>query len=136
MLDRKLTAAEKEEAYQTFLAIGRRMGIPELPPTYEAWLPVRAAHLQNDLAKSKYTVDLYKQYRKHLGAVRFWILKESQKMVVPQRVWKLLGLGKVSLVAPALLVYKWSRNFKGDRLIKAAILPPAYKQRVDALDVV
>jgi hypothetical protein len=51
-------------------------------------------------------------------------------------VRKLLGLGKVSLVAPALQLYKWSRNWNGDRVIKAAILPPAYKQQIAALDVV
>jgi len=136
LLERKLTAPEKEDVYQTFLSIGQRMGIPGLPLTYEAWLPVRAAHLEADLQKSTYTIDLYKQYRKHLGPVRYWILKESQLLVVPKRVKELLGFGKVSLAAPALLVYRWSRNWKGDRLIKAAILPPAYKAQVAALDVV
>ena len=36
-----------------------------------------------DLEKSHYTADLYKQYRKHLGFVRYKLLKESQKLVVP-----------------------------------------------------
>jgi len=136
LLERKLTASEKEEVYQVFLAIGQRMGIGELPLTYEAWLPVRAAHLDTDLLKSEYTINLYRQYKKHLGPIRYWILKESQLLVVPQRVKELLDFGTVSFVKPLIPVYRWSRNWKGDRLIKAAILPPAYKAQVAALDVV
>jgi hypothetical protein len=136
LLERKLTPFEKEEVYQTFLAIGQRMGIPGLPPTYEAWLPVRAMHLETDLQKSKYTVDLYKQYKKHLGPIRFWILKESQVLVVPQRVRELLGFGKTALMKPVVPVYKWSRGLKADWVIKALILPPAYKKQIAALDVV
>jgi hypothetical protein len=136
VLEKELTAAEREEVYQTFLAIGQRMEIGQLPLTYVDWLPVRAAHLERDLDKTAYTVDLYKQYRKHLGAVRYWVLKEAQLMVAPQRVKDLLGFGKVSLVAPLAPLYKWSRTWKGDRLIKAIVFPPAYKAQIAALDVV
>jgi hypothetical protein len=136
LLERKLTAAEKEELYRVFLAIGQRMGISGLPLTYEAWLPVRAAHMQNDLQKSRYTVDLYQQYKKHLGQVRYWVLKEAQLLVVPDRVRELLDFGKISFVAPVVPLYKWSRNWKGDRLIKAVLLPPAYKKQIAALDEV
>jgi hypothetical protein len=136
LLERKLTNNEKEELYQTFLAIGLRMGIPGLPQTYEAWLPVRAAHLQTDLQKSRYTIDLYRQYKKHLGGVRYWILKESQLLVVPQRVKELLGFGQFSFAAPVVPLYKWSRLLKGDRLVKALLLPTAYKKEIAALDVV
>src|SRR6478672_5918204 len=135
VLERKLTAEEKEEIYQVFLDIGERMHITPLPQTYEAWLPVRAAHLEADLEKSKYTIDLYKQYKKHLGLVRYWILKESQLLVVPPRVKELLGFGKTSLVAPLLSLYKGSRRLKVDDLIKALILPPAYKKDIAALDI-
>ena len=135
LLERKLTATEKEEVYQVFLAIGQRMNLNELPPSYAAWLPVRAAHLQSDLQKSKYTVDLYKQYKKHLGAVRYWVLKEAQLLVVPPHVNELLGFGKLSFVAPVVPLYKWSRRWKGDVLIKKLLLPQDYKQQIAALDV-
>jgi hypothetical protein len=134
LLERNLSDGEKENIYQTFLAIGRRMGINELPDTYVAWLPVRAAHMDADLQKSKYTVDLYKQYKKHLGAVRYWVLKEAQLLVVPEQVKKLLGFGTLSLVTPVVPLYKWSRRWNGDRLIKALLLPPAYKPQIAALD--
>lgn len=134
LLERKLTSAEKEEIYQTFLAIGQRMGIGALPQNYTDWLPVREAHLQTDLEKTKYTVDLYKQYKKHLGPLRYWILKESQLLVVPQRVKDLLNFGTVSFAAPVVPLYKWSRVLKADRLIKALLLPQEYKAQIDSLD--
>ncbi len=136
VLERKLTPLEKEAIYQTFLEIGQHMGIGELPQTYEAWLPVRAAHLETDLQKSNFTIDLYKQYKKHLGTVRYRVLKEAQLLVVPQRVKALLGFKSRSLLAPVVPLYKWSRSWKGDRLIKALLLPPAYKKQIAALDVV
>jgi hypothetical protein len=134
LLERRLTAAEKEDVYRTFLEMGRRMNIPDLPATYEAWLPVRDAHLDADLKKTKYTVDLYKQYRKHLGPVRYWVLKEAQLLVVPPQVKRLLWFGNNSLLTPVVPFYKWSRNWKGDRLVKALLLPPAYKKQIAALD--
>lgn len=134
LLEQKLTAAEKEEIYQIFLSIGQRMRIGELPQTYAAWLPVRAAHLQTDLKKTTYTIDLYKQYKKHLGLVRYSMLKEAQLLVVPQRVKDLLAFGNRSLIAPVVPLYKWSRSWNGDRLIKALLLPPAYKKEIAALD--
>lgn len=134
LLERKLTDGEKEDVYRTFLEMGQRMQIPDLPLTYTEWLPVREAHLHADLQKTRYTIDLYQQYKKHLGAVRYWILKEAQLLVVPPQVKSLLGFGKTSLLAPTVPVYKWSRRWRGDRMIKAAVLPPAYKKQIDALD--
>lgn len=135
LLERKLTAEEKEEAYEVFLRIGRRMNIPGLPPTYEDWLPVREAHLQNDLARSRYTDDLFLQYQKHLGFLRYRVLREAQALVVPERVSTLLKFKKIALFYPAVLVYKAARLVSLDAAIKWLLLPPAYKKQIQALDV-
>lgn len=135
VLERKLTDAEKEEVFNVFYRVGSRMGIPELPQNFREWLPVREAHLQNDLIKSQFTVDLYHQYRSHLGLVRFFLLKEGQKLVVPQRVKQLLQLGTVSLLTPVLPLYKWSRILKLDWFLKSIILPADYKVQVKDLDL-
>src|SRR6187399_2782108 len=66
LLEKKLSDEEKEEVYNVFYRVGARMGLKELPLTYIEWLPVRKAHLIADLQKSKYTADLFKQYKKHL----------------------------------------------------------------------
>ena len=136
LLERKLTAAEREEVYDVFLRIGQRMQIPDLPATYEAWLPVQAEHLQANLVRSRYTNDLFLQYKKHLGGFRYKVLVEAQKLVVPQRVATLLGFRKFSWLSLVVPLYKFSRRIKLDWLIKTILWPPAYKKQIRELDAV
>jgi hypothetical protein len=111
------------------------MGLKELPLTYTEWLPVREAHLKDNLQMSSYSADLFKQYKKHIGPVRYIVLIEGQKLVVPDRVRKMLRFGKFSLLAPVIPLYKWSRHVKLDGWFKRILLPRAYKDQIDALDV-
>lgn len=135
LLERKLSEAEKEEVYNVFYRVGDRMGVKGLPPNYVEWLPVRAAHLAADLVQSDYTLDLFQQYKKHLGAMRFRVLIEGQKLVVPERVKELLHFSDFSLLTPVVPVYKISRLMKMDWLLKHILLPADYKAQINALDV-
>ena len=135
LLEKKLTGKEKEEVYDVFYRVGARMGLKELPLTYTEWLPVRDAHLMQNLAKSEYTTDLFKQYKKHLGAMRFRVLIEGQKLVVPDRVKELLQFSDFSLLSPVVPVYKVSRLMKMDWLLKNILLPSDYKDQINELDV-
>ncbi len=134
LLERKLTEAEKAEVFDTFYRVGSRMGLKDLPQTFEQWLVARDEHLHQNLQESKYTFDLYKQYKKHLGPIRYMLLLEAQKLVVPQLVIKMLGLGRYHWLVPVLGIYKITRRFNLDWLLKAAILPGAYKNEIKALD--
>src|SRR5215216_4174805 len=67
LLERKLSGMEKEEVFNVFYRVGDRMGIQGLPKNYNEWVVMHATHLENDLLRSHYTDDLFKQYRKHLG---------------------------------------------------------------------
>jgi hypothetical protein len=135
VLERKLKEAEKHEVFNVFYNVGARMGLKDLPLTYASWRTMRKEHLEQDLAKSKYTVDLYKQYKKHLGLIRYKLLLEGQILVVPKRVNQLLSLGSVSLLSPVLQLYKFSRKLKLDWLLKSTILPTKYKSQIKNLDV-
>ena len=135
LLERKLTGEEKEEVFNVFYRVGDRMGLKDLPINYEDWVVAREIHLQNDLIKSRYTDDLFKQYRKHLGFFRYKLLHESQLLVVPARVNELLQLGNISLIKPVLGIYKLTRYVKLDWFLKSAILPAAYKKEIKQLDV-
>lgn len=135
LLEQKLTDAEKEEVYNVFYRVGIRMGLKELPETYIQWLPVRQSHLMENLEKSEFTIDLFKQYRKHLGALRYKVLLEGQKLVVPNRVKELMHFSDFSLISPLVPIYKFSKLMKMDGLIKNILLPSAYKAQIDELDV-
>ena len=135
LLEKKLTIEEKEEVYNVFYRVGAGMGLKELPLNYVDWLPVRKAHLLEDLQTSKYTADLFKQYKKHLGAMRFKVLIEGQKLVVPDNVRALLHFNDFSLLTPVVPLYKISRLMKMDWLLKNILLPSDYKDQINELDV-
>ena len=134
LLERKLSATEKEEVYQVFYRLGHRMGLKGLPPDHAQWLPARAQHMEQDLDRSKYTDDLFLQYRKHLGRVRYYLLKEAQAMVVPPRVRMLLRLGGTTFFKSILALYKGSRKLRLDWFLKSIVLPKEYKQQIRNLD--
>ncbi|ESU25019.1 hypothetical protein FEDK69T_02070 [Flavobacterium enshiense DK69] len=135
LLEAKLSDEEKEEVYNVFYRVGVRMGLKELPLTYLKWLPVRESHLKENLQKSVYTEDLFKQYKKHLGAMRFKVLLEAQKLVVPGRAKKLLDFSEFSFLTPVVPLYKISRLMKLDWLFKNILLPSDYKEQINGLDV-
>jgi hypothetical protein len=136
LLERKLTDEEKEEVYNVFYRTGTRMELKELPADYKSWLTSRDEHLNNDLQRSNHTIDLFRQYKKHLGAGRYAILVESQILVVPGKVKELLRFRKFSLLRPAVPVYKLTRKFNMDVLVKEILLPSAYKKEIKELDIV
>ena len=135
LLEHKLSDEEKEEVYNVFYRVGIRMGVKDLPLSYELWLPVREEHLQQDLQKSNYTVDLFKQYKKHLGAMRYNVLIEGQKLVVPKKVKDLLDFSSFSLLSPVVPLYKLTRLLRAEWLLKNILLPKEYKDQIRELDV-
>ena len=134
MLERPLTTAECEEITAVFCRVGQRMGIPDLPTTYPAWLLAREQHLAQDLAVSPYTTDLYQQYRKHLGGPRYQLLRAIQGRVVPPAVRQQLQLPSGAFLQPALDFYGRTKQWPASQWLKNALLPTEYQTRIKALD--
>lgn len=134
LLERELSLAEKQEVFQVFYRVGNRMRIEGLPQSYSAWLNMRQEHLQANLQEISYTADLYRQYRKPLGYIRYRLLLEGQKLLAPEQVRRLLGFGKTSFFRPVLPLYKLSRHFNLDWLLKEMLLPTAYQSKIQGLD--
>ncbi|HEY1023629.1 MAG TPA: oxygenase MpaB family protein [Sphingobacteriaceae bacterium] len=135
-LERKLSETEKEEVFNVFFRVGDRMGIPGLPQNHREWLDMRAGHLEQNLTRSRYTEDLFRQYRKHLGLVRYALLIQAQILVVPPIVNSMLQLGSKSFIQLIIPVYKLSRRIKADKLLKRLLLPAQYRQQINRLDIV
>ncbi|MFB9841734.1 oxygenase MpaB family protein [Mucilaginibacter ginsenosidivorans] len=136
LMERKLTRAEKVEVFDVFYRVGLRMGLDKLPADYAQYLHEREKHLNERLIRSRFTRDLYKQYRKHLGRMRYLILKQAQVLVVPVQVKRLLSLGNIQWLMPVVWLYKLCRKLRLENLLKLAILPPQYVPQVKALDTV
>ena len=136
LLERKLTEMEKIEIFDVFYRVGSRMQLEGLPNNFVEWQLMRQEHLQQDLIKSKFTIDLYKQYKKHLGLIRYVILKQVQLLLAPQEVSNLLLLGNIRWIIPFLKLYKLCRIIKIESFFKNMLLPPAYKTQIKELNIV
>jgi uncharacterized protein (DUF2236 family) len=134
VLERKMTKDEKNEVFLVFNKVGLLMKLKGLPQTFEQWATMRQEHLDNDLLHSSFTDDLFIQYRKHLGQVRYKILLEAQTLVVPERVRELLNLRNVSFLRPLLGTYKVSRHLKADKFLRNLIIPKDYRNEIRELD--
>jgi hypothetical protein len=70
-----------------------------------------------------------------LGSMRFRVLIDAQKLVVPEKVKELLQFSDFSLLTPVVPLYKVSRLMKMDWLLKNILLPSDYKGQINELDV-
>jgi len=135
LLERPLTAGEKEQVYTVFWRVGHGLDIPELPLSYTDWLPHREQHLASDLQFSNFTADLYQQYRRHLGPVRYLLLRRVQALVVPGLVQQMLNLGRGAWLRPVLATYCQTRQLAISQWLRGLLLPAAYQAQIAALDV-
>nr|WP_214460418.1 oxygenase MpaB family protein [Flavihumibacter fluvii] len=134
ILERPLSGNEKQAVFENFHKLGERMNIPGLPKDYKEWLTSYHHHLENDLEKSELSIDLFRQYKKHLGNFRYRILIESQKLIVPGTTAKLLGFQNGSALTALLPIYKLLRSIHADWLLKSFLLPKAYHDQIRQLD--
>lgn len=134
LLERPMSAAERAEVFAVFCRVGQRMGIPELPTSYSAWQLDRQQHLAHDLASSPFTTNLYLQYRKHLGPVRYMLLLQAQRLVAPPLVQQLLGFTSRSWLESVVPLYRRTQHLALSKWVKSALLPSSYRAQIEALD--
>ncbi|NBP69764.1 MAG: DUF2236 domain-containing protein [Cytophagia bacterium] len=135
-LERKLSLEEREEIFDVFKRLGEGMGLRHLPESIEVWYQQREEHLKQNLIYSKHSADLFKQYKKHLGLIGYFILREVQNYLTPKEVHSLLHFRKFSMIAPLLYFYKLSKHVKLDWLMKELLLPDQYKAQIKAIEMV
>ena len=134
LLHRSLTLDEKREVFAVFLRVGTRMGVKELPQTYEAWFADREKHMHEDLEYSEFTAKLFAQYKRHLGPLRYKILLAGQSEIVPRQVKTLLSFRRSILMKYFFPFYKIAVKLRMEWFLKNLILPRKYIAEVKALD--
>lgn len=130
LLERRLTDAEKEEIFDVFERVGLGLGLVDLPKNYNEWVVTRNEHLNNNLANSLLTKDLYRQYLRQLGVLRFRILIEVQKLLVPAQVYNLLEFSKIKWYKPVIFGYNKLKNNRLVISLKFKLLPKAYHKQL------
>lgn len=135
LLYRPLTASQQDDLYTVFRRIGDELHIPELPATYAEWQVDRRRHLERDLAYSRHTELLFKQYRRHLGFWRYELLLQVQALLVPDNVRRLLHLRADKLLLSNLIrAYGIVDQFNLQSVIHSLLIPPRYWADVRKFD--
>jgi len=134
LLERKLTYNEESEIFDVFYRVGTRMELKDLPANFTLWKQSREKHLNDDLIKSRFTTNLYRQYKIILGKPRYIILTQVQMILVPEKVKRMLDLGNTAWIIPLLHIYKLLRGLKLEKPFKSSLLPKVYKVQINALD--
>jgi uncharacterized protein (DUF2236 family) len=134
LLDRRLTADEREELYDVFYRVGVGLKIPELPRSYADWKVDRERHLRRDLVCGSGTEALYARYRDHLGPWRYRLLLRVQSVLAPDDVRGLLELEPAEWLRPLLRGYPLLVRVGLRSVIQRMLMPSKYLRVARELD--
>lgn len=130
ILEMPMSHDQKEDVYNVFLDMGSRMNISDLPTNYDSWLHSREEHLAKDLMYSRYTKNLFIQYKKHLGAWRYYLLRMLQSKLLPTHANGLLNIRPTYLTSFLLQIFKATRKNAMNSVIKFILIPSMYRQQI------
>ena len=134
LLYRSLSASERNELYGVFLRIGEALSVSQLPETYDEWRQDRRLHLVRDLTYSRHTAMLFRQYRRHLGAWRYYLLLQVQALLVPDEVKRLLRLHSIDLLSGLVRTYGILTSFNLRAVVHTLLIPPRYWSELREMD--
>ncbi|MGH9836106.1 MAG: oxygenase MpaB family protein [Blastocatellia bacterium] len=134
LLHRPLTAPERQELYDVFHRVGEGLHIPDLPASYAEWRVDRQLHLGRDLEFSEHTRLLCEKYRQHLGGWRYELLRQTQSLLAPDEVRRLLRLTPPPLLFEAFRVYGLFTSLNLQSLVQWLLLPSRYVDEVRQFD--
>jgi hypothetical protein len=81
-----------------------------------------------------YLKTIYQQYHKNLGYFRYKLLTQTQHLLLPTTVNKMLLQGNFCWLRPMLPLYKIARFLKFDTVLKNVLLPKQYMQQIKHFD--
>jgi uncharacterized protein (DUF2236 family) len=134
LLYRPLSTSQQHELYTVFRRIGDGLGIPELPATYGEWRSDRRRHLHRDLVYSRHTSLLFRQYRRHLGLWRYYLLLQVQALLVPNEVRRLLHLSPNKLLFSLVRTYGIVERCNLQSVVHSLLIPSRYWAEVRKFD--
>jgi len=129
-----LTESERQSLFLSSMEIGRCMNIKGLPDTYDEYRRLRQSHIRNHLARSRYSDQLYEQYRSHIGPIRMRGMLDVQASLVPPEVAQMLSLRQRLYTKLLLKTYRRIQSRRLLRLFYPLILPRRYVAQLRAID--
>jgi uncharacterized protein (DUF2236 family) len=130
LLERRLSNEEKDEIVRTFARIGQQMHVRDIPADYSEWKETYEHQIIRNLMKSSFTEDLFRQYRRHLGAFRYFLLLDIQRMLLSKHVNELLGLGHPRFVRLLVPLYRQIRKYRLHEQLILMMVPRRFMKQV------
>ena len=121
-----LSVSQQQDLYEVFKRIGEGLSIPDLPESYEDWRADRRQHMVRDLRYSRHTSLLFRQYRRHLGLWRYFLLLEVQALLVPDEVRRMLRLRSNKLISGLARTYGIISTRDLQSIVHGVLVPPRY----------
>jgi len=135
LLKGPLTEASCAEVFAVFRRVGEHMGIEGIPDNYTAWGADREEHINRDLSAGVYTTTLFASYRRHLGPVRFMLLRQVQAIMLPPAIALMTETKAVPGFGTVIKCYCMIRSTSIAHWLKNMLLPGAYRMQIRAIDV-
>lgn len=126
-IHQKLCYSDKQDILDVFLCIGRRLEIPDLPEDYIRFERVRQIELHRNLVPSPLTIDLFAQYRKHLGCLRYPLLLFIQKKLCHPVVKEKLHFGLTWGQEGLWKIFQLIRYIPGYPKLKYWLIPEPHR---------
>lgn len=130
LLERRLSNEEKDEIVNTFARIGQQMHVQDIPVDYSEWRRTYERQIVSNLLKSTFTEDLFQQYRKHLGAFRYFLLLDIQRALLSKHVNELLGLGRPRFIQLLVPLYRHIRKYRIHEQLILMMVPRKFIKQV------
>jgi uncharacterized protein (DUF2236 family) len=129
-----MSASDRQEHFEAFLAVGHAMELPGLPASYAAYQAQRHQQLLDDYAASPLMERMFASYRAALGGWRYWLLRRIQASLLPAELLPVVGLHPNWLTHGLLRCYRYLPG-GGDKLrwLHRLLLPGQTAQQLGRL---
>ncbi len=107
---KNMSEEDKDSYFQDMKKLYGLMGVTDYETNYNEFLKRRNFSVQNELKVNEFTEKLYGSYKKDLGLLRVWVLKQLQCRFIAPVLVKELGIKKNHFFTPAYILYPYIRN--------------------------
>ncbi len=135
LLEGPLNEASCAEVFTVFRRVGVRMGIEGIPDSYSRWLTDRDEHMNRHLSAGVYTTALFTNYRRHLGPVRYLLLRQVQALMLPPAIALMTETKAVPGFRAMIKCYRMIRGTSIAYGLKNMLVPHAYRKQILAIDM-
>lgn len=124
-LEKRVVRPEEKEAYYLDqCGFFRNMGIKGWEESYQLFHENREKEMREQLRTNPHTGDLFKSYRRDLGAFRYWLLRHFMAWFVPEHVRQELKLEKSAWFGTLYRLYPRLHGHAGAKMVHRLLLPP------------